>query len=90
MAKPAVPAAPAPAEAEPVSPGTIAQTDETRAMFADCEDGDLKWVQMRIDSHDDATITFTPLVVEYEAEKPEAEPAGATPKAIKMVAKAGY
>lgn len=93
MAKPVVPAASVEtevtAEVEPASPLTIVQNDETREMFSECKAGDQKWVLLQIDSHDDATITATPLEVEYEEEVEEAEPAG-VPKAIGKVAKGGY
>lgn len=90
MAKPIAATVVEVVEEAPVSPLTIVQNDETREMFADCEPGEEKWVRMRIDTHDDASITATPLEVEYEAEEAEAEPAGAMPKAIGKIAKGGY
>lgn len=79
-------------EAEAAPPGTITQNDETREMFADCVVGDEKWVRMRIDTHDDTAIAFTPLEVEYEEEAVAAEPEaeGAAPKAFKKISEGGY
>lgn len=87
MAKPVISVVAEPPEETVVSPMTIVQTDETREMFADCEAGEEKWIRVMIDSHDGATITATPLEVEYEEEAAEPE---AVPKAIGKIAKGGY
>lgn len=76
-------------EVEPPPAGTIVQNDETREMFEDCEDGDVKTLRVRIDKHDDAAIAFTPLEVIYDEEVEPEDPAG-LPKAIKQISKAGY
>lgn len=96
MAKPIPAAVVEVVEEAPVSPLTIAQNDETREMFADCKPGDQKWVLLQIDTHDDASITATPMEVEYSDDEEDVQEdveddAGQTmPKAIRKISKAGY
>lgn len=90
MPKPVAPPVAEPAEETVASTVTIVLDDSNRELLEDCEAGSQKWVLLQIDTHDDATITATPLEVEYEEEVEEvAEPAG-VPKAIGKISKGGY
>lgn len=89
MPKTASPPAVAPEEVEATPAVTIALDDSNREMFEECEVGSQKWVLLQIDTHDNASITATPLEVEYEEEAEEVV-AGDTPKAIRKISKAGY
>lgn len=87
MAKPPVSVVSDAAVETPTPNVSIVLDDSNAEMFERCDVGEEKWVLVRVDEKTDMAIEGTVLEVEYEE---EAEPAEATPKAIKMVAKGGY
>lgn len=87
MAKAPIPAAVVAEEVEAAPAVTIVLNDANRELLANCKEGDVKWIQVAIGTHDDSVITGEVEDVDYseDDEVVQDETGEAIPKAIGMI-----